>query len=70
MSRKKLIKESFEAETNLFRMCMSYYQKNGMEQTKKVLTKIITFFENRGKPQRAPLDVNPGINFIEEKKKI
>ena len=41
MSGKKIITEQYSDEVDLFKLASSYYKKNGMERTKKVLTKIM-----------------------------
>jgi hypothetical protein len=69
MSRKKLITEQYSDEVDLFKLVASYYKKNGIEQTKKVLTKIVETLEKRESPDRAPKDIHPGKHYIEEVKK-
>ena len=69
MSNKKILKEQYGDEVDLFKLAVSYYKKNGIEMTKKVLSKIIDTLEKRETPNRAPKDINPGYHYIEESKK-
>ena len=69
MSNKKLLKEQYGDEVDLFKLAVSYYKKNGIEMTKKVLSKIIDTLEKRETPNRAPKDINPGYHYIGESKK-
>jgi hypothetical protein len=69
MSRKKIITEQYSDEVDLFKLSLSYYKKNGMERTKKVLNKIMDTLEKRETPDRAPKDIFPGKLYIEEVKK-
>lgn len=64
MSNKKLILEQYSDEIDLFRLANSYYQKNGLEMTVKVLSKIIETLENRKKGHRAP-----HVESVQKKKK-
>ena len=63
---KKILLEQFSDEVDIFKLVSSYYNKNGLEMTKKVLNKIIETLEKRQTGHRAPKD--KGF-YTESKKK-
>jgi hypothetical protein len=70
MKNNRIIKEQFSDEIDLFKMISSYYDKNGIEMTEKVLSKALETIKNRITGQRAPKEkIPPNFNLHEKIKR-
>jgi hypothetical protein len=67
MKNNRIIKEQFSDEIDLFKMISSYYDKNGIEMTEKVLSKALETIKNRITGHRAPKEKTPPNFNLHEK---